>query len=465
MPELSTDMQRSRGADDLRAAFKREGCPVCTVMLEYVEQSMDRWEYEGFSDVEHRHQLIRSRGFCPLHTWQLARRSNAFRLGLIYTEVLTDVLLELDAVYSRFSSTKVRPPKRESAWKRWWRSRRHQTDVRPAFEQCPFCYNRASTEERLISTLVQALASEEICVLHAQSTGLCLAHFTQAFQFAQKQQSVTISYLLACQRTCTRRTLEDVRELVRKHDYRFSNESHGGEMTSWRRAEHEDTLKRPANMLIEAQVRQPCRDCPILTWDHEHGRFGAVDIYRAEAGLPADLASFQLEGRLEAPILLLNTTSFPPGTFAQARLLGALSLNRSDQREHPYPTDAWLFVAAAEVDSLFSRYQSLQELPPSKLNALKAYAQSRSQELQQQGNDAVQVCNADSAARFIRETRLLLKREQRARPKGKHRPGRQEEEKPVAWRAVEGLAEALRLRLQYDAMLQQDKNAPHAQSI
>jgi hypothetical protein len=90
----------SRDADSLRAAFTPEGCPICTVVLEYMNLAMDTWNYEGFTDVEHRHALIRSRGFCPLHTWQLAQRNNAFQLALIYREVLTDLLAhyELTAI-------------------------------------------------------------------------------------------------------------------------------------------------------------------------------------------------------------------------------------------------------------------------------------------------------------------------------------------------------------------------------
>jgi hypothetical protein len=33
-----------------------------------------------------------------------------------------------------------------------------------------------------------------------------------------------------------RRVLDEVEELVRKHDYRFRDEPQGDEMTSWRRA-------------------------------------------------------------------------------------------------------------------------------------------------------------------------------------------------------------------------------------
>jgi hypothetical protein len=51
MQEEPIKEQRSRDSDALRAACGREGCPACTVVLEYLERSVDNWEYEGFSDV------------------------------------------------------------------------------------------------------------------------------------------------------------------------------------------------------------------------------------------------------------------------------------------------------------------------------------------------------------------------------------------------------------------------------
>ncbi len=236
MQQEVTPGRRSRDADALRAAFGREGCPVCTVTFEYVELLIDSWEYEGFSDIEHRHELIRSRGFCPLHTWQLAQRSNAFRLGLIYSEVLADVVQELHHNYNRLATPDGAVSKHKSLFDGWWRRWRHQADEHPAHTQCPLCRSRATIEQRLISTLVQQLHAEEIRTLFSQSTGLCLLHFAQARQQAEAVDPPVLRHLLACQLTCIQRVLGEVRELVRKHDYRFSNEPRGNEMTSWRRA-------------------------------------------------------------------------------------------------------------------------------------------------------------------------------------------------------------------------------------
>src|SRR5690348_6734423 len=162
MQEEPIKEQHSRDIDSLRAACEHEGCPVCTVVLEYLERSIDNWEYEGFSDVAHRYELIPSRGFCPLHTWQLAQRSNGFRLGLIYNEILTDVEQELDRDYSKLTVADSTVLKRTSSLKKWWSRQFHRTGettkkVNSRYDQCPFCRTRSNVEQRVVSTLVQQL--------------------------------------------------------------------------------------------------------------------------------------------------------------------------------------------------------------------------------------------------------------------------------------------------------------------
>ena len=51
-------------------------------------------------------------------------------------------------------------------------------------------------------------------------------------QYSWKQ----LRSLLECQQVCMQRTLEEVQELIRKHNYRFGDEARGQEMTAWRRA-------------------------------------------------------------------------------------------------------------------------------------------------------------------------------------------------------------------------------------
>ena len=224
MPE---NVSRSRDADALNAAFAHEGCPVCTVVLERMLRVMDDWLYDGFTDVEHRFELIRSRGFCPLHTGQLAEMRSHFQLAVVYREVLAEVL----SVMERYQEQNGQ----ESSWRQWLRKRPAEAaQLEPAFDQCPLCKTRAEIEQRLIATLLEQLRSEEVRALFGQSTGLCLPHFNQVRQRASDPEA--LRHLLTCQQTCMQRVLDEVQELVRKHDYRFSDEPQGEAMSSWRRA-------------------------------------------------------------------------------------------------------------------------------------------------------------------------------------------------------------------------------------
>lgn len=237
MQQETPEGWRSRDAASLRTACEREGCPVCTLVSESVQRYMDTWQYEGFSDVEHRHLLIQSRGFCPLHTWQLAQWEATTQLAVVYREVLTAILDDLNRDTQLLATVSSGEVRHETAWKKLWKRKgRRRKAVSPAYERCPICRIRATAEERFSGILLEQLHSQEMRVLLCESTGLCLQHFAQACRRAESSDPVILHALLECQRTCVQRVLEDVRESIRKHDYRFADEPRGNEMTSWRRA-------------------------------------------------------------------------------------------------------------------------------------------------------------------------------------------------------------------------------------
>jgi hypothetical protein len=66
-----------------------------------------------------------------------------------------------------------------------------------------------------------------------------LGEHMQEEPIKEQRSRDTDSLRAACERegcpVCIRRVLEELRELVRKHDYRIIDEPRGNEMTSWRR--------------------------------------------------------------------------------------------------------------------------------------------------------------------------------------------------------------------------------------
>jgi hypothetical protein len=224
--------------------------------------------------------------------------------------------------------------------------------------------------------------------------------------------------------------------------------------------------QKPApTMEIEVRVRQPRCDCPLYEWDRELECMRLSGIYHAEPGLPADLATLRLEEQLDVPVLLLTSYSSPPETIVRARLIGAIHyMPAGKAKATALPLDHSVCIAVAMVDASLSGYRSLEMLPAPQLASLKAYVQTKGGEELPRDAVHIDMHNAEATANLLRETRLALKRERRMQPKGKRWLKREEEERPVAWRAIEGLSEALRLQLQKDTLPQDTEAGPHAQA-
>ncbi len=226
----------SSEAEALRRACEQEGCPVCTVVQEQMSRAMDTWSYDGFTDVEQREKVTRARGYCPLHTWQLAQRNNAFQLAVVYENILST--MDEDLERQRLSLPQ------ENGGRDWLLGVRQLFQAGPAmptsaahlYEQCPFCRAREGIERRLTERLVALLQHSDMAERLRQSNGLCRIHFVLAFQHADEHVPTQRAALIDCQQACIQRVLGEVRELIRKHDYRFSEEAQGEEMTAWRRA-------------------------------------------------------------------------------------------------------------------------------------------------------------------------------------------------------------------------------------
>lgn len=228
-------MYPTKESESLLTAMQHEGCPICQVMSEVMEQSMATWQYEGFTDVAARYAMIRSRGFCPLHTWQLAQHNTSFQLGLIYQDILSDVLESSDLAIA------MRPKPHVS----WLTRLKHffqpptvsqLVSSEPLYAHCPFCRTRANAEQRIIETFLTLLSDEQTQQQLRQSMGLCRLHFLRTLELVQMRGLAQRDILLQCQRSCMQRLQQELQEQIRKSDYHASNEPHGDEMTAWRRA-------------------------------------------------------------------------------------------------------------------------------------------------------------------------------------------------------------------------------------
>lgn len=173
-----------------------------------------------------------------LHTWQFAVRNNTFQLAIVYKEILEDMLdtmRDTNAPVDRNQHT-------GSDWlsdvKRWFQGEAASftPETGHLYDACPFCLARTEIEQRAIERLVELVRDVNMLTLLGHSTGLCRVHFLQVMHDAAIRAPSLQHALFECQQTCLHRSFEEIQEQIRKHDYRFSKEPHGEEMTAWRRA-------------------------------------------------------------------------------------------------------------------------------------------------------------------------------------------------------------------------------------
>lgn len=214
-------MQSSRETQQLLEACQRAGCLLCRLEQESVQHYLEAWKYEMFTDVGVRGELRRSQGFCNTHTWQLARMGATLQLAVAYRDILSDATEQLQA-----SST-------ASHRHRWFEPKRDRVP-------CQACVQQEKAVVNLIPFLRQAVLDSAFYAQFMASDGLCLEHFQQTCELklpnSPENTGEWLAQLRKAQLAILQRLDAQLGELIRKHDYRFRDEEHGDEMTSWRRA-------------------------------------------------------------------------------------------------------------------------------------------------------------------------------------------------------------------------------------
>jgi Family of unknown function (DUF6062) len=219
-------MQKSREFQTLLYACTQEGCPLCRLTQESIVRYLDSWKYEMFTDVDVRKELQRTQGFCNQHTWQLVHMGATLQLAQAYRDIITDLTEQLqhetgesgNATGGLFRRLFENSNKREP-------------------EQCPACRRIKETEIRYVHTLRKALLDPDFYHQLEASNGLCLHHFQLSCELKMSDTPGDwLSLLRKAQLACLQRLDEQLRELIRKHDYHFKDEARGPEMSSWKRA-------------------------------------------------------------------------------------------------------------------------------------------------------------------------------------------------------------------------------------
>jgi hypothetical protein len=216
---------------DLRDACALPGCPVCRLTLESVHHYIESMNYDSVNDPGFRAATRAAHGFCNLHAYQWLRQANVLGTAMIYRQVCADVQAELERMSFH-----------ESGWLETLATRlEHQPEHRPDCDvlmptgQCPVCKSAERRERTLIDGVLEGMAEPAFRKQYqAESTGLCTRHLRMALCATT---DASIFQTLRDAAVARHGRLRDqLAEIIRKHDYRFTDEPVGEERGATQRS-------------------------------------------------------------------------------------------------------------------------------------------------------------------------------------------------------------------------------------
>lgn len=221
---------------DLLDVFKGTGCPACQLALASVARYIESVNYESVGDPGLREHLRASLGFCNEHAEQWLHTAHVLGTAQIYVDVLTWLTREMEALpfhqegilasASALLTGRARPRQNETL----------QDDVLAPTRPCPACSVLAETEEMAVDTLLGALGEPDFRSAYVASPGLCVPHTRLALARVTDQAAFrTLRDAVVARQQLL---LAHLREIIRKHDYRFRNEPSGEEKGAAERAVH-----------------------------------------------------------------------------------------------------------------------------------------------------------------------------------------------------------------------------------
>ena len=229
-------MSKHTGYYELRDALQETGCAICRLGEKAVARYLEGLIYANANDYQVRAEVKLARGFCTLHAWQLRDCHGA---GLDMAILSDDVLAEWLKALQDFTPQTPSPTPFQRLGTALGLGVRQPDAVALAKtlvpqRPCLACQTRDEAESAYIHELLVHWEDPEIQSGFVRSGGLCLLHFRQVLQLVT--QPAQAEALVRRQEAALSPLLKQLREFIRKHDYRFRDEMTADDGEAWLKA-------------------------------------------------------------------------------------------------------------------------------------------------------------------------------------------------------------------------------------
>jgi len=200
---------------NLIESFNANACPLCFILKERLEKFLYNFLDEAVTDVDSRLKIRRTFGFCGTHAWMLQKSENCLGQGIIYQDLI-------ETFHENFVFPSD-PKKTRKALEKLLSDRK-----------CLICNHVGEIEKRYLDVFSGSFDKPELKAAYEKSQGLCLNHMALAVR--TWKDSKTISTYLEAESRKLKELDVELKEFVRKFDYRYAGEKFGKEKDSWIRA-------------------------------------------------------------------------------------------------------------------------------------------------------------------------------------------------------------------------------------
>jgi hypothetical protein len=201
-------------------ALQAGHCPVCHLAKQTVARQLDSLIYESVNDPGVRARTAAAQGFCRAHAWQLRRQGGALGIAIVYRDVVRDVVEALGT--AEYGSGRLSLHSLIEAIDRERPSRATGAAVRHLSPTagCPACLGQQRAERMYADVVLESVAEPEMHAALTENPGLCLPHLRLALERVRDERRFRL--LVLASRNAFARLLDDLDEMIRRHDYRFT---------------------------------------------------------------------------------------------------------------------------------------------------------------------------------------------------------------------------------------------------
>ena len=177
-------------------ALEGEGCPICTLTKEVVHSYVKSLLYEYVNDSHTAERIVKSGGFCNLHSWLLYSYQEVLGTAIIYKRLVDH--------HIKYIGNPLDPE-----------------------ISCPVCSVEADASKRYVEAFLKYLQEDAFYQKYIASDGLCYPHLKMCINLANNEE--TKKFLIELEKQRLEKLSFDLSEIIRKSDYRFQNEPRGKE--------------------------------------------------------------------------------------------------------------------------------------------------------------------------------------------------------------------------------------------